>query len=235
MQDGADKFARDAGLVMEGPDYFIADWRWDLHIDHMPDAALAAEQQAIRQKRMAQAVAEPAAVSSAKTAGTSAGPPLPELKFGTVGCVALDRAGNLCAGTSTGGLNNKEFRRVGDSPMIGAGTYASNDSCAVSCTGAGENFIKECAAHSVAGRMRWGGASLAEAAEAVIYGEHATVGGVSGGLVAMDSNGDVAYPFNSKAMYRGQMSSQSAGECLTLIWREKGYPHGEEGEEQPIH
>ena len=69
----------------------------------------------------------------------------------------------------------------------------------------------------------------------MIYGEHATVGGVSGGLVAMDSNGDVAYPFNSKAMYRGQMSSESAGECLTLIWREEGDTHGEEGDDQPIH
>lgn len=79
------------------------------------------------------------------------------------------------AGTSTGGLNNKEYRRVGDSPIIGAGTYASNDTCAVSCTGAGENFIKEAVAHSVSGMMKWGGASLVEACDAVIYGEPATV------------------------------------------------------------
>lgn len=208
--DGADRYAREAGLAMAEPDYFIADWRWQLHLDNMP--------------------AEPG-VRPSNAAGAQ--PARPELGFGTVGAVVLDSDGNLCAGTSTGGLNNKQFGRVGDSPIFGAGTYASNDSCAVSCTGAGENFIKEAAAHSVAGRMRWGGASLAEAADAVIFGEHATVGGVSGGLVAMDRSGQAVFPFNSAGMYRGSMDSES--DCATLIWPEEGEAGRERKPQRWIH
>ena len=173
--DGADDFAQDSGLAMEGPEYFIADWRWNLHIERMPEklAAQAQKQQRQRQSRL-QAQQAPG-LTATKTAGGPTPTFSQELRFGTVGCVALDRSGNLCAGTSTGGLNNKQYRRVGDSPVIGAGTYASNGTCAVSCTGAGENFIKEAVAHSVAAMMKWGGMSLAEACDEVIYGEPATV------------------------------------------------------------
>ena len=139
----------------------------------------------------------------------------------------------LKSGNSSGGLNNKQFRRVGDSPLIGAGTYAGSQ-CAVSCTGAGENFIKEVAAHSVSAMMKWGGATLAEACDEVIYGTPATEGGVSGGLVAMDASGAVVYPFNSAAMYRGKLDSSDGGKCTTLIWREEHDSH-REIYEQPIH
>lgn len=239
--DGADDFAAEAGLVMEtSPDYFIADWRWDLHIEHMPDSLEEEKRQQQLWRTQRKAVAESASGPGAKSAvGTpytgDAPRPLavPELKFGTVGCVALDRSGRLCAGTSTGGLNNKQFRRVGDSPLIGAGTYADRH-CAVSCTGAGENFIKEVVAHSVAGMMKWAGATLADACDDVIYGKPATVGGVSGGLVAMDATGTAVYPFNSKAMYRGKVDSTDGGKCTTLIWREESDPN-HELHEQPIH
>ncbi|MBS0658480.1 MAG: isoaspartyl peptidase/L-asparaginase [Verrucomicrobia bacterium] len=123
-----------------------------------------------------------------------------ELSFGTVGCVALDARGNLAAATSTGGMMNKRFGRVGDSPLIGAGTYASNASCAVSCTGWGEYFVRAAAAHDVAARMEYSGAHLGSAAAGAI----ARVGelGGEGGLIAVDRTGRVALPFNSAGMYR---------------------------------
>jgi L-asparaginase / beta-aspartyl-peptidase len=122
-------------------------------------------------------------------------------KFGTVGCAALDRAGNLAAGTSTGGLTNKKFGRVGDSPIIGAGTYADNATCALSATGHGEYFIRSVVGHDVAAQMKYAGTSLAEAAAATItrVGE---LGG-TGGVIAIDRQGRVAMPFNTPGMYRG--------------------------------
>lgn len=123
-----------------------------------------------------------------------------ELAFGTVGCVALDAAGNLAAATSTGGMMNKRFGRIGDSPLIGAGTYASNASCAVSCTGWGEYFVRANGARDVGARMEYGGAHLGAASAATI----ARVGqlGGEGGLIAVDRAGRVAMPFNSAGMYR---------------------------------
>jgi beta-aspartyl-peptidase (threonine type) len=107
--DGADDFAEEAGLAMEGPDYFIADWRWDLHVKHMP-AKLAAQKQQQQQQRQSRMQAQQTPVLTAANSASDAGSaPRPELRFGTVGCVALDRSGNLCAGTSTGGLNNKQY------------------------------------------------------------------------------------------------------------------------------
>lgn len=123
-------------------------------------------------------------------------------KHGTVGCVALDQAGNLAAGTSTGGMSQKRFGRVGDSPIIGAGTYASNATCAVSCTGHGEYFIRHVVAYNVAARMAYGGQSLAEAAAAVIHEELPATGG-TGGLIALDAAGNLTMPFNTPGMYRG--------------------------------
>ncbi len=126
----------------------------------------------------------------------------PDGKFGTVGCVALDQAGNLAAGTSTGGMTNKRWNRLGDSPVIGAGTYASNDACAVSCTGHGEFFIRYAVAHDVWALMAYKGLPLAEAADFVVNKKLVEKGG-EGGLIAVDKDGNIALPFNSEGMYRG--------------------------------
>ena len=123
-----------------------------------------------------------------------------ERKYGTVGCVALDKAGNLAAGTSTGGMTNKKFGRVGDSPIIGAGTYASNATCAVSATGHGEFFIRVGVARDIAAQMEYKGAPLAEAAAATMA-KVAKLGG-DGGVIAIDRDGNVALPFNTPGMYR---------------------------------
>jgi beta-aspartyl-peptidase (threonine type) len=126
----------------------------------------------------------------------------PDRKFGTVGAVALDANGNLAAATSTGGITNKQVGRVGDAPVIGAGTYANNATCAVSCTGTGEMYIRMVAAYDVAARMQYGGATLAEAADAVMFEALPSIGG-KGGLIAVDQHGNIALPFNTDRMYRG--------------------------------
>ncbi|MEL6357848.1 MAG: isoaspartyl peptidase/L-asparaginase, partial [Bacteroidota bacterium] len=120
-------------------------------------------------------------------------------KFGTVGCVALDKKGNIAAGTSTGGMTNKRFNRFGDSPIIGAGTYADNATCGVSCTGHGEFFIRYAVAHDVHARMAYAGDDLATAANAVVFDVLEPVGG-SGGLIALDKYGNIAMPFNTSGM-----------------------------------
>ena len=127
-------------------------------------------------------------------------------KHGTVGCVALDKDGNITAGTSTGGMTNKRYNRLGDSPIIGAGTYADNATCGVSCTGWGEYFIRYAVAYDVHARMAYGGASLHQAADAVIHQTLTDKGG-TGGLIALDAQGNVAMPFNTPGMYRGYLKS----------------------------
>lgn len=128
-----------------------------------------------------------------------------ERKWGTVGAVALDRAGNLAAGTSTGGMTNKRFGRVGDSPIIGAGNYADNRTCAVSATGHGEYFIRAGVAHTIAARIALAGESVHAAAQAAID-DVAALGG-TGGVIALARDGSVAMPFNTPGMYRGQRFS----------------------------
>lgn len=123
-------------------------------------------------------------------------------KHGTVGCVALDRSGNLAAGTSTGGMQNKKFGRLGDAPVIGAGTYADNGACAVSCTGHGEYFIRYAVAHDLAARLAYGRVSLREAARELVMEKLVEKGG-AGGLIAVDRNGNIVMPFNTPGMYRG--------------------------------
>ncbi len=137
--------------------------------------------------------------------------------YGTVGAVARDQAGNLAAATSTGGMTNKRFGRVGDSPIIGAGTYADNATCAVSATGHGEYFIRGVVAYDVAAMMRYTGLSLAEAANAVIMGKLTERGG-TGGIIALDRQGRVAMPFNTSGMYRGVIDE--AGNVEVLIYRD---------------
>lgn len=122
-------------------------------------------------------------------------------KHGTVGAVALDRAGNLAAATSTGGMTNKRYGRVGDTPVIGAGTYADNASCAVSCTGHGEFFIRHAVAYAVSAAMTFGGKSLTEASQHLVHDVLPSRGG-TGGLIAVDASGHIAMDFNTEGMYR---------------------------------
>ncbi len=138
-------------------------------------------------------------------------------KHGTVGAVAQDRNGNLAAATSTGGMTAKRPGRVGDSPVIGAGTYADNATCAVSATGHGEFFIRYAVAHEIAARMRWAGHGLDEAAHAVVVDTLGPIGG-SGGLVAVDHRGSMSLPFNCSGMYRGFVRAD--GVTHTAIYRE---------------
>lgn len=132
-------------------------------------------------------------------------------KFGTVGAVACDQYGNVAAATSTGGMTNKKFGRVGDSPMIGAGTYANNKTCAVSCTGSGEFFIRGVVAYDVSCLMEYKGLSLQEASSEVIMKRVLSIGG-EGGLIAVDAHGNMAMPFNSEGMYRACKSSNGVEE-----------------------
>lgn len=126
--------------------------------------------------------------------------------FGTVGCVALDKAGNLAAGTSTGGMQDKRYNRFGDSPIIGAGTYADNGSCAVSCTGHGEYFIRYAVAYDVCARMTYLGEDVETAAGKAI--QDLLKKGGTGGLIALDRKGRIALPFNTPGMYRGYARPQ---------------------------
>ncbi len=132
-------------------------------------------------------------------------------KFGTVGAVACDKNGNITAATSTGGMTNKCWGRVGDSPMIGAGNYANNKTCAVSCTGSGEFFIRGVVAYDVSCLMEYKGLSLEEAAKEVINKRILDIGG-DGGLIAVDANGNIAMPFNTEGMYRGFKTSEGEKE-----------------------
>ena len=127
-------------------------------------------------------------------------------RHGTVGAVALDKAGNLAAGTSTGGTTNKQFGRIGDSPIIGAGTYANNRTCAVSCTGDGEYFIRSLVAHDTSAMMEYKGMSVQAAAQAALD-KVGKLGG-TGGLIALDKEGNFALPFNTSGMYRGRVDAE---------------------------
>ncbi|MND76087.1 Isoaspartyl peptidase precursor [compost metagenome] len=126
----------------------------------------------------------------------------PDRKFGTVGAVALDALGNLAAATSTGGMTNKQAGRVGDTPIIGAGCYANNATVAVSSTGTGETFMRGVSAYDVSALMEYAGLSLQQATDRVVMEKLLAMGG-SGGMIAIDSHGNVALPFNSEGMYRG--------------------------------
>lgn len=127
-------------------------------------------------------------------------------KFGTVGAVACDQNGNLAAATSTGGMTNKNWGRIGDTAIIGSGNYANNATCAVSCTGSGEFFIRGVVAYDVSCLMEYKGLSLAEAADEVVHKRLLNIGG-DGGLIAVDARGNVALPFNTEGMYRGMCTS----------------------------
>lgn len=137
-------------------------------------------------------------------------------KFGTVGAVALDRNGHLAAATSTGGMTNKRYQRIGDSPVIGAGTYANDATCAISCTGNGEAFLRAVAAHDVHALMAYKGLPLDEAVRVVVHEKLPPLDG-EGGMVAVDRTGRVVLDFNSTGMYRGSMGAD--GVARTAIFR----------------
>lgn len=145
-------------------------------------------------------------------------------KLGTVGAVARDRDGNLAAATSTGGMTNKPYRRIGDSALIGAGTWADNATCAISATGHGEFFIRTSVASRIAARMEYGGANLQTAAEHMVMHELTAIGG-EGGIVSVDSEGKVCLPFNSEGMYRAW--SEHEGPAHTAIFIDDVHVHGD--------
>lgn len=194
--EGAEAFALAQGLEQVEPDFFSTPERWE-----QLQCALGSDTALLDHDGAAQG-----------------GDPLdPDRKFGTVGAVALDNDGNLAAATSTGGMTNKQVGRIGDSPLPGAGCYASNDSVAVSCTGTGEVFIRTLAAYDVAAQMRYGGRTLQQASVNVIHDSVLELGG-SGGLIAVDREGNVALPFNSEGMYRAYARTDEAAEVA--IYRE---------------
>jgi len=188
--EGAAAFARAQGLEIVDPSYFSTEAR---------------REQLLRVRRETPDAAVLDHDGQAMVAGAQPAPAEPldaDRKFGTVGAVAVDARGNLAAATSTGGVTNKQVGRVGDAPLIGAGCYASNRTCAVSTTGTGEMFIRMVAAYDVAAQMEYAGASLQAAAERVVHDKLPTIGG-KGGLIAVDAQGNVALPFNTEGMYRG--------------------------------
>ncbi|MEE3652183.1 MULTISPECIES: isoaspartyl peptidase/L-asparaginase family protein [unclassified Brenneria] len=182
--DGAEDFARRHRLAMVEPAFFSTEER--------------RQQLYNAQSGSGKVVLD----HDGQTQLTGADPIDPDRKYGTVGAVALDSAGNLAAATSTGGMTNKQAGRVGDSPIIGAGCYANNQTVAVSCTGTGEIFMRTVAAYDVSALMEYAGLSLPQAAERVVMEKLVRLNG-SGGLIAVDRHGNIALPFNSEGMYRG--------------------------------
>ena len=144
-------------------------------------------------------------------------PEMLDYKFGTVGAVALDKNGNIAAGTSTGGMTAKRFGRIGDSPVIGAGTYANNQSCAVSATGHGEYFIRYNVAADICARVAYSGVDLEQAANTVIHKVLKPAGG-TGGIIAIDAKGNISMPFNTEGMYRASVDQQ--GKVSVGIYKE---------------
>lgn len=188
---GAEVFAQERGFELVDPSYFYTENRY----------------QSLKRVKESEQAKEISFVD----------PLIRNSKFGTVGCAALDKNGNLAAGTSTGGMTNKRWNRIGDAPIIGAGTYANNASCAVSSTGWGEFFIRAMVAHDISALMEYKGLTLKEAAELVIQKKVPELGG-DGGIVAIDKDGNVAMEFNTSGMYRAHMNA--IGELTIGIYKE---------------
>ncbi len=187
---GAEAFAKEQGVEMVDQKYFFTQERWD------------ALQRVKEAEKKGGAGGKEFVVSD-------------QDKHGTVGAVARDQSGNLAAATSTGGTSNKHPGRIGDSPVIGAGAYANNATCAVSATGDGEFFIRAVAAHDVSALIEYRGVKLSDAAQAVLD-KVAKLGG-TGGLIAIDRNGEMALPFNTNGMYRGHVDQD--GKIVVEIYR----------------
>lgn len=188
--EGAASFAKDRGLQLVHPDYFFTEKRW---------------KSLQKAKARENGNGEELSTKEAK-------------KHGTVGAAALDKNGNLAAGTTTGGRTNKWFGRIGDSPIIGAGTYANNKTCAISATGHGEYFIRLVALYDISALMEYKGLSLQEAARQVIMEKLTALGG-TGGVIAIDKDGNMAMPFNTDGMYRGWVDRN--GKITVKIYRDE--------------
>jgi beta-aspartyl-peptidase (threonine type) len=200
---GAEAFLRERGLEMVPNGFFSTPQRRE-QLERVRQSGL--DTMVLDHDAQARA----AQVKHAARCVDAAQAPLDEdTKFGTVGAVALDAMGNLAAATSTGGMTNKRPGRVGDSPLIGAGCYAHNAACAVSATGTGEAFIRAVAAHDIAARMRYAGASLEQACNQVVHEMLPQVNG-AGGVIAVDAMGTVCMPFNTQGMYRGYVRAGQA-------------------------
>jgi beta-aspartyl-peptidase (threonine type) len=194
---GADEFAREMQVEFEDDKYFYTEFRYRqllkareagrIQLDHTASEPALIEKEIERDENLK------SEIKNVKS-------------LGTVGAVARDSQGNLAAATSTGGMTNKKFGRVGDTPLVGAGTYADNRTCAVSCTGHGEFFMLGVTAFDLAARMKYKNLNLADAARETI--EHLTEIGGEGGLIAVDSAGNIALPFNSEGMYRGFVTAE---------------------------
>lgn len=182
---GAEAFAAQKGLEIVDPSYFFTESRFN-------------SLQRIKDREQTELDHDAKSVYF--------DPNIKDYKFGTVGCAALDKDGNLAAGTSTGGMTNKRYGRIGDAPIIGAGTYANNATCAVSSTGWGEYFIRAMVAHDISALMEYKGLSLKEAARTVIQEKVAGLGG-DGGIVAVDKDGNITMEFNTAGMYRASIKS----------------------------
>ncbi|UOQ51935.1 isoaspartyl peptidase/L-asparaginase family protein [Hymenobacter cellulosivorans] len=189
---GNEELAREFGLAMQPTEYFFTQHRFD----QLQEALAEGRMRLDHSQAVKAPLEEPVAFVDED----------PKKKMGTVGAVARDQYGNLAAATSTGGMTNKRYSRIGDSPIIGSGTFADNRTCAISCTGHGEFFLRAVVAHDISCLMEYRGLSLAEACRIVVHDKLAPVGG-EGGLVAVDSTGQIALPFNSDGMYRASLSS----------------------------
>ena len=189
---GADDFAAANGLAMVDPGYYFTERRWDSLVEQLKQ-----EGKPIPPR--------PAPAPPAPAIPIAAIEPPAAHKYGTVGVVALDRAGNLAAGTSTGGITGKRYGRVGDSPIIGAGTYASNVSCAVSATGAGEYFIRLTVAREICVLVQYKDLPIQAAADEVIHHQLEAIHG-DGGVIAIAPNGQLAWSFNTPGMYRARQT-----------------------------
>lgn len=189
---GADAFAASVGLEQVDPSFFFTERRWDGLVKELGKQGL------------------PVPPRPAGAPSPQAFQPIPDdRKFGTVGVVALDSAGNVAAGTSTGGMTAKRWGRVGDAPIIGAGTYASNQSCAVSATGSGEYFIRLTVAREICALVQYEGLTLQQAADEVIQKRLTALGG-DGGVVALAPDGQMAWSFNTSGMYRARAAEGEA-------------------------
>ena len=194
---GASLFAKEQGLEIVAPSYF--------YTEHSFKALQKVKKS---QKNKLKLEDEQAAFYD---------PTIKDSKFGTVGCVALDKNGNIAAGTSTGGMTNKRWGRIGDAPIIGSGTYANNLTCGVSSTGWGEYFIRSQVAYDISAQMEYQQKSLKEATKDVIQNKLTKLGGL-GGVVALDKNGNMSFEFNTEGMYRASMDDQ--GTLIVKIYKE---------------
>jgi beta-aspartyl-peptidase (threonine type) len=193
---GAETFAAAQGIEIVDPSYFYTPERWK-------GLQRAKQRDSLDQLKKAGQVAYETENEEQRRKD----------KYGTVGAVALDTHGNLAAATSTGGMTNKKWGRIGDAPIIGSGTYANNNTVAISCTGWGEYFLRLVMAKSISDRMEFGGQSLALASETLVMKELPALGG-DGGLIAVDKNGNIALPFCTEGMYRGFIKKEKQGAAI---------------------